>query len=159
VKSKDFVSSLFWILMGIAVCYGGYDPGLGNAHRPGSGFLFFGLGFIITGLSLVVLVQALRLGSKVGELQALWAGIRWPQFTVVILSLVAYGYLFEFLGFIVCSFLLLLFLFKAVEPQKWSAAILGALLSALVAYFVFQVCLGATFPSGILEGLGGKIWN
>jgi putative tricarboxylic transport membrane protein len=158
MKNKDFFSSLFWMSMGIAICYGGYDLGLGAAHAPGSGYIFFWLGIIMMGLSLAVLVQSVRLGPKVGEMKAIWSMIRWPHVSVT-LSLVIYGYLFYYLGFVLSSFLLLLFLFKAVEPQKWSVAILGAILTALVAYLVFQVWLGTTLPAGLLEGLGEKIWS
>jgi len=159
VRSKDFFSSFFWLLMGIGVCYGGYDMGLGTARNPGSGYIFFWIGIIMAGLSILVLVQAVRVGPKTGEMKALWSGIRWPQLISVLLSLLLYGLLFNFLGFILSSFLLLLFLFKAVEPQKWSVAILGAVLSALVAYVVFQVWLGATFPAGLMEKLGEVIWS
>jgi hypothetical protein len=159
VKSKDFFSSFFWLLMGIGVSYGGYDLGLGTAGSPGSGYIFFWIGIIMAGLSILVLVQAVRLGPKAGAMKALWSGIRWPQLISVLLSLFLYGLFFNFLGFILSSFLLLLFLFKAVEPQKWSVALLGAVLSALVAYLVFQVWLGSTFPAGLMEKLRGVIWS
>jgi uncharacterized BrkB/YihY/UPF0761 family membrane protein len=57
---------------------------------------------------------------------------------------------FPHLGFILSTVLLLLFLFKAVEPQKWSWAVLGAVISTLTAYGVFQLWLGTQLPRGFL---------
>ena len=44
----------------------------------------------------------------------------------------------------------LIFGVKAIEPQRWSWAVLGAVLSTLTAYGVFQVWLGSQLPRGFL---------
>jgi putative tricarboxylic transport membrane protein len=61
VKKKDILSSLFWMAVGLGVCYGGYDLELGTLRDPGSGFMFFWVGLIMIGLSLAVLVKAVRM--------------------------------------------------------------------------------------------------
>jgi putative tricarboxylic transport membrane protein len=153
MKNRDFFSSLFWLIIGAGVCYAGYDLELGTLHDPGSGFIFFWVGIIMVGLSLVVMVPALREKNKAGEMKVIWSKLQWKKIVSVLVALFLYGYFFQTLGFILSTVLLLIFLFKAVEPQRWSVAILGAILSSLVAYMVFQVWLGSQLPRGLL-GIG-----
>ncbi len=150
MKSRDRLSSLFWIAIGAGICYGGYDLELGTLHDPGSGFLFFWLGIIMIGLSLIVFVQG---SSKPGAhaIGNLFAGVQWVKIILVLIALSLYAYFFEALGFILATILLLIFLFKAVEPQRWSIAVLGAVVSSLAGYLVFQVWLGGQLPKGLLE--------
>jgi putative tricarboxylic transport membrane protein len=153
VKSRDIISSLFWMTMGIGVCYGGYDLELGTLHDPGSGFMFFWVGSVMIGLSLSILIRATRKKAIKGELKILWTEIRWKKIVSVLVALFLYAYAFAFLGFILSTVLLLTFLFKAVEPQRWSWAIMGAVISTLAAYGVFQLWLGSQLPRGLL-GIG-----
>jgi putative tricarboxylic transport membrane protein len=150
VKKKDILSSLFWMAVGFGVCYGGYDLELGTLHDPGSGFMFFWVGVIVIGLSLAVLVKAIRMKADQKEIRPLRGEIRWKKIFSVLAALVLYAYVFTYLGFILSTVLLLLFLFKAVEPQKWSWAVLGAVISTLTAYGVFQLWLGSQLPRGFL---------
>jgi len=151
VKSKDIISSLFWMIVGAGVCYGGVDLELGTLHDPGSGFIFFWVGLIMVGLSLSIFIRALKEKGKAGEMKLIWSEVQWKKIVSVLMALFLYGYFFQTLGFILSAALLLVFLFKAVEPQRWSVAILGAVVSSLVAYVVFQVWLGSQLPKGLLD--------
>lgn len=139
--------------MGIGVCYGGYDLDLGGLHDPGSGFMFFWVGVIMIGLSLSILIKAIRKKSQTGEMRSMWVHVQWKKIVAVLAVLFLYAYVFTLLGFILSTVLLLIFLFKAVEPQRWSVAIIGAVASSLIAYAVFQVWLGSQLPRGFL-GIG-----
>ena len=136
--------------VGLGVCWGGYDLELGTLHDPGSGFMFFWVGLIMIGLSLSVLLGALRMKPDPQGLRHLWEEIRWRKILSVLLALFLYAYVFTRVGFILSTIPLLIFLFKAVEPQKWSWAVLGAVLSTLTAYGVFQLWLGSQLPRGFL---------
>jgi putative tricarboxylic transport membrane protein len=151
VKSKDIISSLFWMIVGAGICYGGVDLELGTLHDPGSGFIFFWVGLIMLGLSLSIFIRALKEKGKAGEMRLIWSEVQWKKIVSVLVALFLYGYFFQTLGFILSAALLLVFLFKAVEPQRWSVAILGAVVSSLVAYVVFQVWLGSQLPKGLLD--------
>jgi putative tricarboxylic transport membrane protein len=150
VRSRDIISSLFWMAMGIGVCYGGVDLELGTLHDPGSGFMFFWVGMIMIGLSLSILIRAMKKKAVAGELKVLWSEIRWKKIVSVLVALFLYAYVFTSLGFILTTILLLIFLFKSVEPQRWSWAILGAIISTLAAYGVFRLWLGSQLPRGLL---------
>jgi putative tricarboxylic transport membrane protein len=151
MRRADIASSLFWMVMGGFVAWSGWDLELGAANDPGSGFLLFWVGMIMLGLAGAVLLEALR--APAGPVRALWAGARWSKVVLVLAALAAYGWALPRLGFILTTSLVLVFLFKVVEPQRWSVAIGGALASALIAHLVFKVWLGAQLPVGLL-GLG-----
>ncbi len=150
MRSRDIISSLFWAAMGIGTCYGGYKLDLGTLRDPGGGFIFFWIGVIMIGLSLGILIPAVRRKVTKGEMKAIWAGISWKKMVSVLAALFIYAYVFIPLGFILSTIFLLIFLFKAVEPQKWSWAILGAIVSTLAAYGVFRLWLGCQLPQGFL---------
>lgn len=152
MKRQDIISSLFWMALGIGVSYGGYDLELGTLRDPGSGFMFFWLGIIMMALSASILIRAVKMkdGKRVS---ILGKDIRWKKILAVLAGLFLYAYVFSVLGFILTTGLLLLFLFKAIEPQKWSWAVLGAIVSTLSAYGVFQLWLGSQLPRGFL-GIG-----
>ena len=58
--------------------------------------------------------------------------------------------LFEYLGFVLTVFFLILFLMRAIQPQKWIVAVLYALLSAFGSFVLFKVLLNTTLPRGFL---------
>ena len=153
MKRQDILSSLFWMAVGMGVCYGGYDLELGTLRDPGSGFMFFWVGIIMAGLSASILIRALKMKAEVERVRILGKDIRWKKIIAVLAVLFLYAYAFTSLGFILTTGLLLLFLFKAVEPQKWSWAVLGAIVSTLTAYGVFHLWLGSQLPKGFL-GIG-----
>jgi putative tricarboxylic transport membrane protein len=150
VRAADVLSALVWLALGAGVAWAGWDLDLGSLRDPGSGFLLFWVGVVMMGLALCVLGGALRARAGPG-LAALWTGTRWPKVVGVLVALVAYGYALPRLGFLAATTLVMVFLFKAVEPQRWSVAIGGAVASALVAWVVFRLWLGTQLPAGLFE--------
>lgn len=153
VKKRDIISSLFWMAIGIGVCSGGYNLDLGTLNDPGSGFMFFWVGIIMIGLSLIILIRAVKKTAVTGELKILWTGIRWKKVVSILFVLLLYAYIFVPVGFILSTILLLIFLFKAAEPQRWTWAILGAIISTFSAYGLFHLWLRSPLPKGFL-GIG-----
>jgi putative tricarboxylic transport membrane protein len=150
VRAADVLSALAWLVLGAGVTWAGWGLDLGTLRDPGSGFLLFWVGLVMVGLALGVLGGAVRARAGPG-LAALWTGTRWPKVVGVLVALVAYAYALPWLGFLATTTLLLIVLFKAVEPQRWSVAIAGAVTSALVAWVVFRWWLGTQLPAGIFE--------
>ena len=54
------------------------------------------------------------------------------------------------IGFLTSTFLLLLFLFRCVEPLRWRTVFMAAGLTLAFTYILFSVLLGARLPTGRL---------
>jgi putative tricarboxylic transport membrane protein len=145
---SDRLSSAFWFLCGGVIVYGSNRLGLGTLMHPGPGFLPFWCGVMLAGLSLVVFLR-----GKGQALRSLWVGVRWHKGVYIIMALVVYSLTFMHVGFILSTVLLLIFLFKAVEPQRWAVAVGGAILTSLVCFVVFGLWLDVQLPRGMLEKL------
>ena len=147
------ISSLFWLILGLAVTYGSYRLGLGTLTHPGPGFLPFWCGTILAGLSILVFIQG-RLARRRGDPPTLgqrWEGVRWVKTVLVVLAILVYTFIFTYLGFILGTTLLLVFLFKVVEPEKWPVAVGGAILTSVISFVVFGLWLDVQLPRGFIE--------
>jgi hypothetical protein len=58
--------------------------------------------------------------------------------------------IFEFLGFVLSMFLMIVFMMRTIDPQPWKKAILYSLLSALGSLLVFKILLKTQLPSGLV---------
>ncbi len=149
MRKFDPISTIFWLVVGILICEESIRINLGTFSNPGPGFLPFGAGLVLGGLALVVMIQASRKEAR--EREPFWTEQnRWPKIVVTVVSIFVYGLLLETLGFFLTTILIMGFLFRVIEPQRWRTVILGAFLSATGAHLIFQVWLKAELPRGFL---------
>ena len=139
-------SALFWVVLGILVCYGATRLGLGTVTEPGSGFIFFWSGLILVLLSLVALVESLRGGE---DATAEISAINWRKVTLVLLALVLYAFFLERLGFVLTTFLLLSFLLALIQETHWGRSLGVAGAAALGSFAIFELWLKIRLPHGI----------
>ena len=148
---NNWMSSLFWILIALSVAIHAYGLGLGRFRQPGPGFIFFLAALLLIILGAIDLVANLISRSKMRkEETSIWSGLRWQRVLLVLGALLAYVYLLNVLGFVSSTFLLMVFLFKAVEPTKWWVATVSSVTTILISYTVFKIWLQVPFPRGIL---------
>lgn len=148
IRSSEFWGGLFWLAVGAFLIWSGSDLGLGQLRDPGSGFMLFYLGWIMAGLSLAVIAAALR---DPGEtVSGLWTGTRWGRVLAVIVMLVAYGLLFERIGFLLNSMVLLFVLMTFVDrvDPRWSVPL--SILVPMGVWYVITHALKIQLPAGIL---------
>ena len=67
---------------------------------------------------------------------------------LAVIALLAYAVIMNYLGFLVSTFLFLVFLLKVIEPQRWSVALLGSLVASAAFYGVFELGLQSQLPKG-----------
>ncbi|MGZ3568653.1 MAG: tripartite tricarboxylate transporter TctB family protein [Thermodesulfobacteriota bacterium] len=65
-------------------------------------------------------------------------------------TLFLYVLLFNWLGFLLGTFLLLLVLFRIVEPYGWKTILLSSVLTIAGTYFFFDILLESRLPKGFL---------
>ena len=157
MKEHDRVGGLVWFVLGIGICIGSIKLKLGNFHTPGPGFLPFlsGGSLALFGLILTFLTTRTGLGEKEDEKDQRelvhwdWKRLINPLFTLFIL--VVYILLLEPLGFLLTTFICLLFLFKLSDPQKWLMPFVLSFTATALSYLLFSVWLQCQFPKGLIR--------
>ena len=138
--------ALFWVAVGILVCYGATRLGLGSVTEPGSGFIFFWSGLILVLLSLMVLAESVR--SSEDTVQEM-GEMNWAKIALVLLSLLLYAFFLERLGFVLTTFVLLSFLLGWIEGINWARSLAIASAAALASFGIFELWLKIRLPKGI----------
>ena len=148
--NAERVSSLFWLVIGVAASYGGYDLGLGSAGEPGSGFLTFVAGMFVTLMALIIHIKSYRdKPEDQVRLVVLWQGVKWQRTIRIILLIIAFILVFEKIGFLICSFALLVIIMRWLEGLNWKTSLLIPSITVLVTYVLFTIILKTSLPSGV----------
>jgi putative tricarboxylic transport membrane protein len=149
----DRISGLFWFLFSVFVSFESYRLGLGAVNQPGPGFFFFWTGIAVAILSLVVILRSFGTQVPEEEKEAPTGKRTTPKVILVLVALFLYAVLMEWLGFLIVTLLLFIFLLGVIEKKKWWFAILVSLTVTVLAYLLFEVGLQSQLPKGILEFL------
>lgn len=152
MRTNNLVGTIFWLAIGVYVAITAYRLGLGSFRQPGPGFIFFLAALLLIILSTVEVLTIIIGKPEKGKDEVekpIWSGLRWGKVLLVLVGLSIYVYIFNFLGFLLSTFLLMVFLFKAVEPTRWWISILGGLITIFIAYGVFSLWLNVPFPQGV----------
>jgi len=149
----DKVSSIFWMVFGSIILYASYNLKLGTLPHPGPGLLPFLAGLILCALSIIVFLSGGMGGrdEKSKGIGQLWAQMQWPKTIIVTVALLFYALIFTHLGFLLSTILLLIFLFRTVEPVRWWVAVGGAIMTSFVSFAIFVLWLQVQLPRGIIE--------
>ena len=151
--------SIFWTVLGLAICFGAYRLSLGSPNDPGPGMFSFIAGAALTLLSLIQWInvalarsqaQALSSETQLSQtVEPLFANRRGAiKAAVIVVALLVYSLSMEHLGFILSTSLFIGFLLWLVEPQRWYVIVFGSVLSSLTTYLVFKVWLDTALPVG-----------
>jgi len=118
---------------------------VGEPGQPGPGFFPFWLAVAFTIVTLALFIHSFRAQPSMAS-----AGEppRWRALVLTFFSLLGYAMALEPLGFLLATFLLMLVLFRAVEPLGWPAAVGGSLAASLLSYTLFKVWLQVQLPAG-----------
>jgi putative tricarboxylic transport membrane protein len=159
MKKRDRASSLFWMGFGVMFLIGAWRQGLMRQGVPGPGFLPFLCGIALILLSLAVLISAL-VTEKNENGQGREPEKFFPEqgsrrrMVCTLAALVAYGLCLPYLGFLLTTFVFMLFTLRLMERQKWIRVILLSLSIAVLAHLLFAA-LDVQMPPGIL-GIWGE---
>jgi putative tricarboxylic transport membrane protein len=146
MKKADLITGVvLLVLAGYIINEARLMPPSGT-FGPGSGFFPFWLGIILAGLSLILVVGA-TLRPKDPEDRSPFPG-RTALFAVtkVLVGLILFTLLMETMGFILNTFIFVIYLMKVVQGERWWVTLLIAVATTACLYIVFQVLLGITLP-------------
>jgi len=133
--------------LSLFICQQATLIGVGSLRRPGPGLLAFGAGAGIGLLALAVFIRAF-LSEPAADAAQDEKSVRKVKFFLICTSLFVYAAVISWLGFVVSTFLFVLFLLRTVQTEKWWRSLLKALLITAGNYLVFVVWLGIRLPGG-----------
>jgi putative tricarboxylic transport membrane protein len=143
--TTDRWTGLFFVLFSLYVCVESWRLGTGSFFRPGAGFFPFYSGALLGVLSLILGFFAFRGKAEKAES---WMDV--GNTLTVSLAVLGFALLLTWLGFVITTFLFILFLLRAVERRAWLLSASAALFIAAAFYVVFGLWLKAQLPAGIL---------
>ncbi len=141
------VMGIFLLGLGTFVCIVALSLSLGQASRPGPGFVSFGLGVILIVLSAAYLVQILR---RSGE--RISFGGQKKNLFLAVGALCFYAAALNWLGYLISTLLLFAFWLVLIERKKWSV-VLPLACAAVVGAYLFNVIFSVQLPRGLLSGI------
>jgi putative tricarboxylic transport membrane protein len=147
----DRISSLFGLLCALYIVMEGVALDVGGLHQPGPGFFPVFGGILLGVFSIIHFVRSMRAPSvrkgRKGE-----GDKENPVYVIFIfVGLLVYTFILDWVGFILCTFLLLAILLKAFDRQQWWKVLVTAGVASCASYVVFAVLLKSPLPKGILE--------
>lgn len=153
MKKLDMTSGLFWLLVGAGFASGGFYYGFGTWKHPGPGMLPAVFGIILGVLSISLFAMSLKVSSAGADLTQI-AGKKGVQRRIILTLLALVGFLLSLnqAGFLLTTFVFVLFLLKFVGRKRWITSILSAFLFSFICYALFSLLLGTPLPPGQIYG-------
>jgi len=146
MSKRDIEVAALTLIFGAAAAYESAKLPFGTVHNPGQGFFPWWTSVVIILLAMILLIQALKSPSSAAREKS----GRIARVVALLVVLAAYSFLLDPLGYPLCTFLLVLFMLRATDPQRWTVALGMALITAVGSYIVFAVWLRVPLPRGPL---------
>ncbi len=150
MKKADLITGFVLLALSGYVIWESLQMPQSATFGPGVGFLPFWLGALLAVLALILLVNAWRRPEDPQERPPFPGKKALISVSLVLAGLAAYIILMEWLGFVVNTVLLVTFLLKGVERERWPMTLLIAVLTTAALYIIFRVLLGIKLPANFL---------
>jgi putative tricarboxylic transport membrane protein len=152
VRNSDSRSSLVWLFVGLGFVAGGLKMGIGPLNAPGPGFFPVLVGGVFSLLSMALFMSTFLAKDQLSERRSFWKEKKsCRKVSLSLLSLVFYLISLNYLGYLITTFLFILFLLKFVGQRKWGPSILIAILVSWGSYAIFKTGLGVALPKGLIQ--------
>ena len=123
---------------------------LGTPTSPGPGLMPFISALFLALLALIIFFTRSPVSDLKGETTST-LGVRIGLRALAIVSLIiGYVLFFKVIGYLISSFILMIFLFRFAGNRRWISILSGSLLAAFLSYLLFGVILKLDLPKGVL---------
>jgi len=147
-KDANLWTSLFLMILSGAVISEAFELEVGTPGNPGSGFMIFGASGVLGLLALHQFIKSFK-SLKHGS-DAAAERIHWGRIVGVIAANLLYIFLLQPVGYLICTFLLLFFLFQVLERGRWLQRVIGSALTSFLTYLFFARLLQLNLPKGFI---------
>jgi putative tricarboxylic transport membrane protein len=148
MKRYQIGSAVSLLLFGAIICWEARQLDMGRIVKPGPGFFPFWLGFALVIVSVALIIQFRRAKAE-GPAQGLWKELCWEKILYTLGALLLYAFFLESLGYILATFLLLFFLLRVIDAQRWWVVIFGSVVTSFITFALFKVWLQVQLPVGL----------
>ena len=148
MRRRELASAAVLLAFGLFAITQARGLRFGTVAAPGPGFfpLCLAVALCLAGAGLIV--HALR--AAPADAVAPVADPRRFAVGGTLASLLVYALVLELLGFLLATFALLVFFFRALQRQSWLVVVMGSLVTSLLSYLVFKTWLGINLPGGLV---------
>ncbi len=147
MRRYDIISTLCLMALAVYVVATGFRLGFGQWREPGAGFIAVLAGGLLFCLSVAWLVPTLVRHAETARRFFPEAGSA-RKVALIIAALAGFTLLLEWAGFLLTTLAFMLFLLRAIEPQRWRTTLLLSSLTAVICLLVFQIWLQVQLPEG-----------
>jgi hypothetical protein len=138
----DFLSGVLLIGVGLFFAiYGGANYQFGELRRMGPGFFPVVLGYVLSGLGVVLLIS-----SFTGPLERL-GEINWRSFFAVLAGLVAFAFLADKVGMVPSALVMTFVVAFGERNYRWVRTTVLAVVLAVIGVLIFTWGLGLPIPA------------
>ena len=148
MRSYDTISGVVGIIIAIWAAVFAVKYGLGGFSTPGPGFLPLVICLALIFLNSLLIIKDFQSRNTVKKIVL---GEKWKNIFYLMLVCVAYVLLWDVLGFILNTFLLMWFSLKIVGGDSVIKSAIIALIISVLTYLIFDTYLGIRFPGGIFN--------
>jgi putative tricarboxylic transport membrane protein len=150
-RGSDFWTGLFLMILSGAVITESINLEIGTPTSPGSGFMTFGTAGVLGILALHTFVKSILLPK--GKVEQDSETIHRGRIAVVVVVNIIYIVFLQRVGYLLCTFFLMSFLFQVYKRGKWIWSIGGAAFTSLFTYMAFTRLLQLNMPKGLIPFL------
>ena len=150
MKKAEMMTGVFLLVLSGLVIWESSKMPPSASFGPGAGFLPFWLGILLAVLATILFVSAWRRQAQEQDSKPVFPGKQALfAITLVLAGLAGYIVLIEVLGYLLDTFLFVVFLVKVVEREKWPLTLKLAVATTAGLFIIFQVLLKITLPSNM----------
>lgn len=144
IKSqKDFWSGLMFVVVGLAFAWGATNYSFGSSARPGPGYFPFGLGILLAIMGALVWFGSVTVETEDGDPIG---SIAWKPLTIIVASVVMFGFILPRLGMMVSLPLLIIVAALAGDEWHWKDSLISVVVLTLGSWLIFIKGLNLVIP-------------
>jgi len=153
MKRLDRISGMILFLLGLAVFLKSLTYPIGSFRAPGGGLFPLLASIILMILAGIMTLQAfLKKERDESSSAAFFSAKEAPRRILAgFIALLGFRYLLPVIGFGPSTFLFILFLSRFLGHHSWRRSLLFSLVTAVTAYYLFEVWLKIPMPPAILK--------
>jgi len=152
MKKLQIMSGVALMAFAAVICFELRNLPFGTPGVPGPAFFPLLLGIALFSLALLFTVKtALGEGVLTDSARTLWAGLQWKQVPYTLAALLGYALFLDRLGYLICTWVLMVYFFWGKGAKNKGIAIIGALLVSVISYVIFRSMLKVRLPLGLLR--------